>query len=309
MPERLVASPAAWRGAEIAAQNNWRHVISADHINEINAAIAHAKNIGKPTNALVRDDFPLPSLAGDIARWRDDIQNGRGFQVVSGIPVQDWGEADASLFFWCLGLHLGQPGAQNQTGDLLGHVRDTGADKSNPFVRQYMTTQNIPFHCDAADIVGLLCLNKAKAGGQSRIASSVTVYNEIIRRRPDLAPRLFDPFMLDVREERNDDGLKFIPIPPCRFDGTVLRTFYHAEYFRTVQRHDGVTLSEEDTALLDLYDEIAGEPGVHFDMDLEPGDIQLLSNHTAIHARTDYEDFEDPAKKRHLLRLWLSVIA
>jgi hypothetical protein len=43
------------------------------------------------------------------------------------------------------------------------------------------------------------------------------------------------------------------------------------------------------------------------DMDLQPGDIQLLSNHTNLHARTEYEDYEDLAKRRHLLRLWLSL--
>ena len=42
-------------------------------------------------------------------------------------------------------------------------------------------------------------------------------------------------------------------------------------------------------------------------MDLEPGDVQLLSNHTVLHARTDYEDYSEPELKRHLLRLWISL--
>lgn len=38
-----------------------------------------------------------------------------------------------------------------------------------------------------------------------------------------------------------------------------------------------------------------------------PGDIQWLSNHTILQARTAYEDFDEPERKRHLLRLWLSL--
>lgn len=286
----------------------WRYTFTRNDIAEIETAIAHVKSLEKEMRALTREDFPAPVLAANIAHWRDEIQNGLGLVVLSGLPTGRWGENDASLFFWCLGLHLGRPGAQNNWDELLGHVRDTGADKRDQFVRQYLTTQNIPFHCDAADIVGLLCLNKAKHGGKSRIASSVAIFNEILRRRPDLAPRLFEPFMLDVREEKNEDAIKFLPIPPCRFSGGVLRTFYHAEYFRTAQRHDGVILTDDENALLDLYDEIAASDAFCFEMDLEPGDIQLLSNHTVVHARSDYEDFEDAWRKRHLLRLWLSVL-
>ena len=42
-------------------------------------------------------------------------------------------------------------------------------------------------------------------------------------------------------------------------------------------------------------------------MDLEPGDIQLLNNSVVLHARTDFVDYEEPERRRHLLRLWLNV--
>ncbi len=306
-PNGAVVSPAAWTGDQMRADASWRAGADAGDVDEIDAAINAVRASGKALNQLRREDFPLPRLAAKIATWREDIEHGRGFQVISGFPADRWGEDGASIFFWCLGLHIGRPGAQNRKGDLLGHVRDTGADKADPFVRQYMTTQDIPFHCDAADIVGLFCLRRAKAGGRSRIASSVSVFNELRRRRPDLAPRLFEPFMLDTRDENAATGAAVIPVPPCQYANGVLRTFYHAEYFRTAARHPGVTLSAIETEILDLYDAIAASPDFHVDMDLEPGDIQLLSNHQIIHARTDYEDYPDPGQKRHLLRLWLSL--
>jgi hypothetical protein len=170
-----------------------------------------------------------------------------------------------------------------------------------------MTTQNIPFHCDAADMVGLLCLHKAKSGGLSRIASSVSVYNELLRQRPEFAPRLFEPFMLDTRDEAEANGIRALPIAPCRHAAGVLRTFWHSEYFRTSQRHEGIRLTDAEHELLDLYDAIAASPEFHVDMELEPGDVQLLSNHTVIHARTGYEDHPEPDRKRHLLRLWITL--
>ena len=306
-PDDVIASDADWRGADMVEEPDWRYQFTSDDIAELETALAHAKSLNKKMGALTKQDFPLPRLSAEIDRWRAAIVTGRGFQVMSGLPVDRWGEEDASIAYWCLGLHLGRPGAQNVHDDLLGHVRDTGADKSDPFVRQYLTTQNIPFHCDAADVVGLLCLKKAKHGGASRIASSVRIFNELRTRRPDLAAVLFDPFPLDVREE-NDAGLKSLPIPPCRFADGVLRTFYHAEYFRTSSRHDGVSLTPVQAEALDLYDAISNEPGVALNMDLEPGDVQLLSNHLIVHARSDYEDHDDPAEKRHLLRLWLSIV-
>ena len=41
-------------------------------------------------------------------------------------------------------------------------------------------------------------------------------------------------------------------------------------------------------------------------MEFRTGDIQLLCNHAILHSRTAYEDYEEPEKRRHLLRLWLA---
>jgi len=111
-----------------------------------------------------------------------------------------------------------------------------------------------------------------------------------------------------VRNEDASGALRHLPIPPCRFADGSLRTFYHSDYFRSVVRHDDVPpFTRDEQALLDLYEEIASSPDFFLDMELEPGDIQWLSNHTILHARTAYEDHEEPERKRHLLRLWLSL--
>ena len=310
--ERVIDTPvvceAAWHGEQLPALEALAYHLSAAEVKELKEAVAAARATGRPTRDLTAADFPLPTLSPRFMEWRQTIVDGRGFQVVRGVPVEQWSQAESELFFWCFGLHLGRPGEQNPEGHLLGHVIDTGDQQEDATVRLYKTAANIDYHCDAADVVGLLCLEKAKSGGQSRIVSSVAVFNELLRRRPDLAPRLFEPFALDIRDKEVNEAGSTLAIPPCRYAGGVLRTFYHADYFRSAMRHDDVPpLTPEEQELLDTYEAIAMEEGMYLDMDLQPGDIQLLSNHSNLHARTAYEDHRDPAKKRHLLRLWLSL--
>jgi hypothetical protein len=302
VPAGPVASPAAWRGDEMRQRDDWRVPLAAADLAEIEAALAHAQASGKPNARMTQADFPLPTLAPRIAQWRDEVHRGRGFVLIRGVPVQKWSVAQAETFFWCFGHYLGVPGAQNPEGDLLGHVRD---QKTGQDVRYYRTNKNLEVHTDTADLVGLLCLQRAKSGGLSRIASSVSVFNELLRRQPQLVPRLFQPMWFDTKGE---GGVRAFAIPSCRYAEGVLRTFWQSDYYRTVQRFEHVPkLSAAEQQLLDTYDGIAMEPEFYLDMDLQPGDIQLLSNHTQLHARTAFEDWPEPERRRHLLRLWISI--
>lgn len=295
-------SPAAWRGRDLRTSDEWQYRLCDAEIVELKAAVQHAENTGRRMDQLSVSDFPLPTLEPRIDEWRHEIRHGRGFILIRGFPVHEWTEQQASLAYWCLGHHFGIPGAQNPEGDLLGHVRDqrTGLD-----VRYYRTNKSIAPHCDAADFVGLLCLNKAKSGGLSRIASSVAVYNELLQRKPNLVDRLYKPIWFDTK---GDGGIRAFPIAPCTYANGELRTFWQSDYYRTAQNLDFVPrFSADEQTLIDTYDDIAGDPDFYLDMDLEPGDIQLISNHTILHARTGFEDWEEPEKRRHLLRLWISL--
>jgi TfdA family taurine catabolism dioxygenase TauD len=300
--------PAAWRGAEMARRDDWIVRLTAAQIDELARAADAAAARGLGLDTVRRADFPLPTLAPLIADWARELRHGRGFLLMRGLPVDRWGDERAALVYWGLGQHLGEPGAQNPQGELLGHVVDTGEDAANPFVRRYRTAGDIAYHCDLADAVGLLCLRTARRGGASRIVSSVAVYNELLRRRPDLVKRLYEPFCLDTRDEQGEGRLPYVPVVPCCYAGGVLRTFYHSDYFRSAVRHAAVPpFTAAERTLLDLYEAIAGEPALYLDMQFEPGDIQLISNHVTLHARTAYEDGDATAAKRHLLRLWLSL--
>ncbi len=303
-----IDSPAAWRSSELPGLEEVAYILSDAEVAEIKQAVDHATALGKPTLELTREDFPLPTLSAKIQTWRDTIDTGLGFQVIRGVPVWDWSNEQAELFYWCFALHMGIPGLQNPEGHLLGHVNDLRVQGEDPTARLYKTAANINFHCDAADVVGLLCLKKAKSGGDSRIVSSVTVFNELLKRRPDLVPLVFNNRFVDNRDKEVNAHDGAIEVRPCCYADGVLRTFFHLDYFRSVTRHDAVApLTQQEHELFEVYEQIAHDPELCFDMSLEPGDIQLISNHTTLHARTAFEDHEALEERRHLLRLWLSL--
>jgi Taurine catabolism dioxygenase TauD, TfdA family len=253
-----------------------------------------------------------------ISRLRDELsvtrRTGLGFHLLRDVPLDAFvdGDAGAEVFFYCLGLVFGEPGAQNNAEELLGHVRDQFvADSAHGntvkgSIRQFKTNEFIDFHCDLADVVGLLCLHPAAvSGGASRIASSVSVYNELLRRNRTLAARLFKPMQLD---SRNSSGINLVNVEPSRYYDGILRTFIHLEYFETVERHpDAYTLSDIDREVIRQYREIANDPTFALDMNFKRGDIQLISNHVVVHGRDAYDDGGDSQNQRHLLRLWLSI--
>jgi len=301
-----IAGPAAWRAHDLERDDGWITTLDATAIAELACARDCARAHGLDLDTMRREDFDLPTLGPVVRRWADELTTGRGVVLVRGLPVETWGADDAALVYWGIGLHLGRPGAQNIAGERLGHVVDTGEDAANPFVRRYRTAGDIAWHCDLADVVGLLCLRTARRGGASRIVSSVSVYDGLLARRPDLIDRLYEAVALDRRDEAAT-GPGWVPAIPCRYAAGRLRTFYHADYFRSAARHPDAPVGPRERELFDVYEAVANDPALHYDMELRPGDVQLLSNHVILHARTAYEDGPGLASKRHLLRLWLSV--
>ena len=303
-----VEGPAAWRGPGLRDDGSWLHHLSEAHVDEIEAALAVVRDRGLAVLDVGRDDFPLPTLSPVIQGWVDELDAGRGFVWVRGLPVERYTEEEASIIYWGIGQHMGVPVSQNAAGDLLGHVRDTGRSTTDPSVRGYQTSERLEFHTDGSDIVGLLCLRVAKEGGESAIVSSVTVYNEVLRRRPDLAPLYFDPFPLDRRNEEAPGDIPFFPVPIGTLRDGRLSTLYIRSFIESSQRHpDAPRLTGPQRELLDLIDDVANDPEFHLCMSFVPGDMQFVKNATILHSRTEFVDFDSPEDKRHLLRLWLTL--
>jgi hypothetical protein len=149
-------------------------------------------------------------------------------------------------------------------------------------------------------------VRRAKAGGLSSIVSSVTVYNEMRARRPDLAAVLFEPICTDRGGEVPAGMKPWFTIPVFNWHAGHLTTMYVRRYIESAQRFvDVPRLTPAQIAAMDLIDTLVEDPALHLDMDFQPGDIQLVHNHQVLHDRTEYVDWPEPERKRHLLRLWL----
>ncbi|MGH1488685.1 MAG: TauD/TfdA family dioxygenase [Acidimicrobiales bacterium] len=307
-PEGIVAGPAAWYGRELQNNDSWIEQLSPADIAEIDAALNAVDQAGTPMLGMSADDFPLPTLGPRLKTLAQELDRGRGFWLLRGLPIDRMTEREAAFAYWGLGLHMGTPVSQNARGHLLGHVTDEGRDLSDPGIRGYQTRWRLPYHTDSSDVVGLLCLQPSKEGGLSAVASTTSAYNETVRRRPDLAHLWFQEWFYDRRNEEGPGQDPFFKTPLATWNDGLLSIRYVRSFLESAQRHDAVpTHTAEETEFLELVDEIANEPGFALKMDFRPGDIQFVCNYSTFHSRTSYEDDPDPALKRHLLRLWLTL--
>jgi len=307
IPDRPLAIEAAWTSAQMARDTSWIHELAEQDVAELDAALGRVKARGLAMTEITRDDFALPRFAAKLATIQAEIEQGRGFALIRGVPVERLGEADAAIVYWGIGAHLGDAVAQNRMADMLGHVRAEGRDwKQDGNARGYQTTQHLPFHTDKADLVGLLCLHHAKSGGLSCIASSVAIHDEILRTRPDLLELLYQPFCIDHRGEEFAGGQPFYRIPIFGLHRGRLYARFGNSYILSAQRHPGAPrLTDAQSEAIELFNRLASSDEFRLDMEFRQGDIQLLNNRWMVHSRTDYEDFPEPERRRHLLRLLL----
>lgn len=307
-PRPLITGPSAWTGAELRRRDDWIYRLSPTEIAEIDAAVTAVRGRGLELAEIGRTDFPLPELGPVLDRLRDEILNGRGFVLIRGLTVANRPIEQNAAAYWGIGAYFGKPRSQNAMGHLLGHVRDLGLATTDPNVRTYQTTERQHFHTDSCDIVGLLCLKTAKRGGLSSLTSSMAIYNAIARRRPDLLHRLFRPFPTDRRGEVPEGKKPYFELPVYNDYAGHLSVIYSRTYINSGQRFpDARRLTSEDVEALDLFDDLANDAELRLDMELQPGDMQFLHNHTILHDRTSFEDWPEPERKRHLLRLWLAA--
>ncbi|WP_096200464.1 TauD/TfdA family dioxygenase [Bacillus sp. FJAT-45350] len=296
-----VQGASAWKGKELLKDDSWIYFWSEEAIASLESALKNVEQKGLQAPDFTKEDFPIPDLADEIAYFVDELENGRGFLLLRGLPVENYTEEQASIIYYGIGLHMGIPVSQNIKGDLLGHVRNIGAiDTSN--VRVYETNETLPYHADLSDVVGLLSLRKAKSGGLSSLASAMTLYNEIQERYPEHLGILYRYFLM---EHLGDGEPAFTPI--FSYHDGKLSARYLRKYIEIAQEIAGHPLSKIEVEALDIIDSILHDKDIRIDMMLEPGDIQFANNYTVFHSRTQFEDHEDLELRRHLLRLWLKM--
>ena len=318
-----VVGPCAWRGRDLAHSERWIRSLQPEHIAEIDAALARIENRGIDWSEITAADFPLPGLADLIGQIRNELENGCGLMKLRGLPVGRYTPAQLRCLYFGIGCNVGTPVFQNRRGELLRYIRDEGADvgkqygqiedarmaDGKPFLSSYARTLSngaLRFHTDRTDVVALLCVSQAASGGVSTICSSVSVMNEMLRRRPDLAQLLFEPWFRSRHGEEAEIADDVYALPIFGLREGYFTSHFSLTYIEAAQTVAGVPkLTDAQREAIDQLLAIAGE--LAFEMVLEPGDIQFLNSHLTYHGRTPFEDDRLAGRERLLMRLWLSM--
>ena len=308
MTHTAIESPAAWRAAEIAAGNRWLRHLTAAEADAVATMLQAVRATAKPMLQLTRDDVPLGAFAPVLAEVTDELEHGIGFKTIRGLPSHRFSADDNRLLFWAIGTHLGVARPQGKASQLMSDVRSAGGQYRGAGGRGYNTNAELDYHVDGTDVVGLFCLQTARSGGLSRVASSIAIHNEILRRDPALLDRLYRPLPHNRQNEEADDEPPFYLAPVYSRRDSHFAARYIRNHIRASQlRDDTPRLTEADHRALDIIQDLAETDEFRFDMVLERGDMQFVNNHVLVHSRTHFQDFDEPGRKRHLLRLWLSI--
>ena len=294
-----LTGPSTWRGAELANDTSWIHHLTADMVAELDAAVAEVRRRGRSFPDFPLEDFPLHTLKPVLQAFAEELENGRGFLVLRGLPVERYTDEEVRILNYGIGLHMGEPVRQNARGDLLGLVMHVG-DETKKTTRVYETNLYLPYHSDPSDVVGLLCVRKARQGGVSSLISVGAIYNEILRNHPEYLGLYYRP-MYYAHLDRDPRS------PIFSYHQGKLSCRYLRQYIELGHEENNRPLSQVEIEALDVFDAVMQQPELRLDMMLEPGDLQFANNYAVLHSRTSFEDHAEEDRRRKMYRLWLKM--
>ena len=292
----------AWTRAHIERDQHW--LLSAPPVSKREIAVL---NKAWSTKGVIPADG-APDLQALFSSLPQQVEDGPGFRVVRGLPITGYDVAFLDALTAWLGGWIGTPRCQDAAGTLIGHVTNAGDDYAgDPNARGYRSNQELVPHSDGSDLLALLCVRQGRAGGENQLVSTLEIHNRIARERPDLLDILFRGFHYALRDE-SEGGPQVTPKPMpifVRQDG-VLSGGYNGKSIRGGFDALGKEPTTEEREAIHWMEHLASHPDLSFHITLQPGDFLLVNNYTTLHSRSGFEDFEDPGKRRLMLRLWLT---
>ncbi len=308
LPMQPVDDPADWVGSDLASKKDWLFTLSDREISDlVDMARGVRPRLKEDADLLLdttRSDFDLGVFGDTLDAVYATLKDGLGIALIRGLPIDDLDRIETATIYWGIGTHLGDATPNNPEGDLLGHITDLGKTQKDPNSRGYQTRELMDYHCDQCDLVGLLCLRTAKSGGVSMVASSVAMFNALLDRHPDYAAALTEPLYWTKHGEYGEGELPYYQSPVFNFfDGRICTSFGPKHIQKGHELPGTPALTDLQRAAIRTAEAIAHES--RFEMVLEKGDMQFANNYVTLHTRSEYQDFDDPALKRLLWRLWL----
>lgn len=316
----LITDSTAWRRDDLGQLEHSYYLLKPETIDEIDALIAQFRESGTDVTAYITGmleahEEPLHSMADDAQQLRQQLRHGSGFVIIRGVPVERYSFDEACLAYAAITAFFGTLQVQSRQGEVFYSVRDEGFQidaHGQTGVRGTKSTAKLHFHTDSApahrgntpDVLGLLCLHPSKSGGTSLLVNAHVVHNIILQEQPQYLERLYQPYHFDRRAEIDADEAPTLYAPVMRYEqGLDMR--YNELYILTGHEAADVPLKAADIGPLSFIKKVTNRDELVLRLELARGDIQLINNHYILHARTAFEDYPEPERKRHLIRLWL----
>jgi Taurine catabolism dioxygenase TauD, TfdA family len=300
----IIGPPSAWLPSDIGPKEKFARRLTPEHLAAIDELLAATRHLAP--QEVTRAQFDHPALNGFLRSAFDEIMHRHGFVVITGIMPERYSEEEFERIYWGFGTHWGHAVVQSPRGDRLGHVR---YEPPGPHYapRAYTSAGELVAHCDAHELVGLMCVKRARTGGASGLVSSLAAHSELLRTRPDLLDVLYNGYQFTTREAlRRGQELTPYAVPIFSYVENTLSCYYNRAYIYAAEKYLGPVSAKTKEAMDWLNAYFADEKHVLTFM-LERGEMAIWHNFTILHARTHFEDDDDPNFKRHLLRMWLHV--
>jgi hypothetical protein len=290
--------PSAWRGDQLDKEAITYRFSSAQ-IDAIDELLARTADRG--LHEVEAPEFGHPHIDDALEEAYREIMTGRGLVVFSGLDRDRYSDDELERIYWGIGTHWGVAAVQSVYGDRMGYVE---ANENDPYARAYRSSDELSFHCDTQELVGLMCVQKAQEGGISRMVSSLAVHNVLLATRPELLAPLYEGYYLAPPElQHSERPVTDVKTPIfCFRDGLVSCT-YAANFIRRAAERRGEQLPADLAEAMAAFDAIVADPAIQLNMQLEPGEMMFWQNFTNLHARTAFRN--SPERRRKLLRLWL----
>ena len=311
IPKHKFLSPEAWKSQEVENHKDLIHYLTPEDLMDIDLIAKKLLAESKTIDTINAKDFQFKKLKYFLNNFIEtNLKGGLGFGVIRGFPVDKYSDELSGMLFWGIGTCMGLPVSQNAMGHRLGHVFDQGLEYEKINVRGYQTNHKLNYHTDSSDIVGLMCLRKAQEGGLSSVSCAHSIFNTILDAHPESLPILFTGFEYDRRGEAAPFQKEISARRPVfSIKSGQLSVAYQRQAMKTARIKTGIDFSQEELDALNHFDVAAKSLDNVFSMMLEPGDIQFCNNYLVLHSRTEYKDYSEPSKHRHMLRLWLKMEA
>jgi len=310
MLDHQITDARGWIGRDLT-QADWTIPLPAEALTELREVLQQLRHAPLDTLLLDPADFALDACRAVMARVRAQLATGIMFAVLDRLPMDEMNRAEATQLYWLLAGLVARPVAQKLNGQMFFDVRDTGAKlKPGSGIRPTVTNVDLTYHNDNSyndtppEVVALLCLHPAMQGGISRVVSVYSVHNALLQDHPGLLRRLYQPVWYDRHAEHLAGEANAFSAPVFEYTDVLNTRLALSEIHAGYALAGGGPDAETKQALAAVQS-VFNRPELRAELELEAGQIQFVNNRATGHARTEFEDFPEPERKRHLVRLWL----